>query len=93
VVPVSALHQSASGTQIIYKIIGGSVDTATVKLGVVDDRAGIAEALSGVVEGDSIVSGNVGSLGKGMKVQIVGAGGRGPGGQAGSPAGSTPGRK
>jgi len=93
VVPVSALHQSAKGTQVVYKIVKGSVDTATVALGVVDDRAGIAEALSGVAEGDSIVSGNVGSLGKGMKVQIVGAGGRGPGGQAGSPAGAPAGRK
>lgn len=93
VVPVTALHQSAKGTQIIYKIVKGSVDTATVAVGVVDDRGGIAEALSGVVEGDSIVSGNVGSLGKGMKVQIVGAGGRGSGGRAGSPAGGAAGRK
>jgi hypothetical protein len=54
---------------------------------VVDDRAGMAEALSGVAEGDTLVSGNVGSLGKGMKVQIIGAGGR-----AGKPAGSAAGR-
>lgn len=86
VVPVSALHQSSTGTQVVYKIKSGSVDTATVKLGVVDDRAGIAEALSGVTDGDSLVSGNVGSLGKGMKVQIMGAGGRGAGGRAGVPA-------
>ena len=30
----------------------------------------------GAADGDSIVSGNVGSLGKGMKIQIVGVGGR-----------------
>jgi hypothetical protein len=64
------------------------IDTATVNLGVVDDRAGIAEALSGVSEGDSIVSGNVGSLGKGMKVQIVSARGPGGRGKAGAKAGS-----
>jgi RND family efflux transporter MFP subunit len=93
VVPITALHQSAKGTQLVYKIVRGGVDTATVALGVVDDRAGIAEALSGVADGDSIVSGNVGSLGKGMKVQIVGAGGRGQGGRAGSPAGSAAGRQ
>jgi membrane fusion protein (multidrug efflux system) len=75
VVPVSALRSSAKGTQLIYKIVHGSVDTATVQLGVVDDRIGIAEAVSGVTDGDSLVSGNVGSLGKGMKVQIIGAGG------------------
>jgi RND family efflux transporter MFP subunit len=79
VVPVSALHQSAGGKTVIYKIVKGSVDTATVQVGVVDDRAGFAEALSGVADGDSIVSGNVGSLGSGMKVQIVGIGG--PGGR------------
>jgi RND family efflux transporter MFP subunit len=79
VVPVSALHQSASGKTVIYIIVKGSVDTATVQVGVVDDRAGFAEAVSGVADGDSIVSGNVGSLGSGMKVQIVGIGG--PGGR------------
>ena len=77
VVPVSALRQTPRGGQIIYKIVKGTVDTATVNVGVVNDRTGIAEALSGVADGDSIVSGNVGSLGKGMKIQIVGAGGRG----------------
>ena len=81
VVPVSALHQTSKGTQVVYKIVKGSVDTATVAVGVVDDRGGIAEALSGVSDGDSLVSGNVGSLGKGMKVQIVGPGGRSPAGR------------
>jgi RND family efflux transporter MFP subunit len=91
VVPVSALRQSAKGTQIIYKIVKGEVDTATVALGVVDDRTGIAEALSGVADGDSLVSGNVGSLGKGMKVQVVGAGGRGQGSRQKSAGTGAPG--
>ena len=86
VVPVSALHQSAKGTQLVYKIVKGTVDTATVAVGVIDDRAGIAEALSGVADGDSIVSGNVGSLGRGMKVQILGAGARGQDGRAAIPS-------
>ena len=90
VVPVSALHQSAKGTQLIYKIVKGGVDTATVAVGVVDDRAGIAEALSGVADGDSVVSGNVGSLGAGMKVQILGAGTRGQGGRAAVPSSIQP---
>ena len=91
VVPLSALRQTPKGGQIIYKIVKGSVDTATVRVGVVDDRTGIAEALSGVAEGDSIVSGNVGSLGAGMKIQIVGAGGRGQGTRPSAPgAGAAP---
>jgi len=77
VVPVPALHQTAAGSTVVYKIVKGAVDTATVKVGVVDERAGLAEALSGVAEGDSLVAGNVGSLGAGMKVQIVGVGGPG----------------
>ncbi|HUR00621.1 MAG TPA: efflux RND transporter periplasmic adaptor subunit [Gemmatimonadaceae bacterium] len=88
VVPVAALHQTVSGATVVYKIVKGMVDTASVKVGVVDDRAGIAEAVSGVTEGDSIVSGNVGSLGKGMKVQIVNARGPGGRGKAGTKAGS-----
>jgi RND family efflux transporter MFP subunit len=91
VVPVSALHQSSSGAQLVYKIVKGSVDTATVQLGVIDDRAGIAEAVSGVADGDSLVSGNVGSLGKGMKVQIIGAGGQGAGSRGSVPAAGAPG--
>lgn len=77
VVPVSALRQTASGSQVVYKLATGVLDTATVQVGVLDERLGIAEALSGVAEGDSVVSGNVGSLGKGMKVTILGAGGAG----------------
>lgn len=89
VIPVSALRQSPRGGQIVYKVVQGSVDTATVRVGVVDDRTGIAEALSGVADGDSLVSGNVGSLGKGMKVQVVGAG-RGQSSRASSPGAGTP---
>jgi hypothetical protein len=38
---------------------------------VTNERAGIAEITSGVAIGDSVISGNVGSLGKGMQIQIV----------------------
>jgi len=86
VIPTSALRQTASGSQLAYKIVRGVIDTASVQLGVVDDRAAIAEVISGLTDGDSVVSGNVGSLGKGMKVQILTANsGRGRGGA--SPAG------
>jgi RND family efflux transporter MFP subunit len=71
VIPTSAVKQTASGKQLAYKIVKGVLDTASVQLGVVDDRAAVAEVLSGLTDGDSVVSGNVGSLGKGMKVQIL----------------------
>ena len=74
VIPQSALRQTAAGKQLTYKIESGALDTATVQVGVVDDRLGIVEALSGVADGDSLIAGNVGSLAVGMKVQILGAG-------------------
>jgi RND family efflux transporter MFP subunit len=72
-VPTSAIRQTGTGGRIVYRIENGSLDTATVQLGVRDDRAGIVEIVSGVAAGDSVVSGNVGSVGRGMKVQIQGS--------------------
>ena len=71
VVPASAVKQAAGGKLLVYTIEQGVLDTASVQVGVKDDQAGIVQVLSGLSVGDSVVSGNVGSLGKGMKVQIV----------------------
>ena len=88
IVPTAAIKQTAAGKPLVYRIEKGVLDTAGVQVGVSDERAGIVEVVSGVSVGDSIISGNVGSLGKGMKVQIITAnGGRGRGGAAtGAPA-------
>lgn len=87
-VPTSAVKQTVSGKPLVYRIENGSLDTATVEVGVRDDHNGIVQVVTGLKAGDSVVSGNVGSLGKGMKVQIVSANGdRGRGGSApGAPA-------
>ncbi|MEO8575930.1 MAG: efflux RND transporter periplasmic adaptor subunit [Gemmatimonadales bacterium] len=87
-VPTSAVKQTVSGKPVVYRIEQGSLDTATVEVGIRDDHKGIVQVVSGLSAGDSVVSGNVGSLGKGMKVQIITAnGGRGRGGSApGAPA-------
>jgi membrane fusion protein, multidrug efflux system len=71
-IPMSAIRQSGRGQPIVYRIEQGKLDTAAIEVGVRDERAGVAEITSGVSAGDSIVSGNVGSLGRGMKVQIQG---------------------
>lgn len=88
IVPASAVKQTAAGKPLVYRIEKGVLDTAGVQVGVADERAGIVEVVSGVSVGDSIISGNVGSLGKGMKVQIITAnGGKGRGRAAsGAPA-------
>ena len=85
VIPRSALRQTAGGKQLTYKIEKGQLDTATVQVGVVDDRLGVVEALTGVSDGDSLIAGNVGSLAAGMKVQILGAG-KGPAAEGGTTA-------
>lgn len=70
-IPTSAIKQTAEGKAIVYRIDAGTLDAASVEIGVTDDRAGIAEVISGLSVGDSVVSGNVGTLGKGMKIQVV----------------------
>ncbi|MGK2963586.1 MAG: efflux RND transporter periplasmic adaptor subunit [Gemmatimonadaceae bacterium] len=70
-VPLSAIRQTAGSGQIVYRIEDGTLDTANVSVGVRDERAGRAEIVSGIAAGDTVVSGNVGSLGRGMKVQII----------------------
>jgi hypothetical protein len=49
-----------------------------VQLGVVDERAGVAEVLDGLSGGDRVVVGNVGALGRGMQVIIAGEERNGP---------------
>lgn len=91
-VPTSAIRQSVDGKPLVYRVIAGVLDTAQVVLGVQDYRAGIAEVTAGLNEGDSVVSGNVGSLGKGMKVVVLNPNaGRGRGAPRAGPA--TPARQ
>jgi multidrug efflux pump subunit AcrA (membrane-fusion protein) len=73
VVPTSAVRQSAEdGKNFVYRISGKVLDVASVQLGVVDDRSGVAEVLDGLTAGDRVIVGNVGSLGRGMQVIIAG---------------------
>ena len=78
VVPASAIRQSADeGKPYVYRIAGKTIDIAQVQLGVVDERAGMAEVLEGLAEGDRVIVGNVGALGRGMQVIIAGEEGSG----------------
>ena len=73
VVPTAAVRQSAEdGKPFVYRIAGRLLDVASVQLGVVDERAGRAEVLDGLAEGDRVITGNVGSLGRGMQVIVAG---------------------
>lgn len=73
VVPTSAVRQSAeNGQPYVYRVAGTVLDVASVQLGIIDERAGVAEVLQGLAEGDRVVTGNVGTLGRGMQVIIAG---------------------
>jgi RND family efflux transporter MFP subunit len=73
VIPTAAVRQSAEdGKPFVYRIAGKVLDIASVQLGVIDDRAGFAEVLDGLVEGDRVIVGNVGALGRGMQIIVAG---------------------
>ncbi|MGZ8379639.1 MAG: efflux RND transporter periplasmic adaptor subunit [Gemmatirosa sp.] len=97
-VPTTALRQSqesvegaaARGTasgSFVYRLRGQTIERAPVNLGLVDEAAGIAEGGDGLQAGDRVVVGNVGALGQGTTVQIVGSAER----PASSVEGSRPG--
>lgn len=73
VVPTTALRQSPDDNRpYVYRIANRVLDRAPVDVGVVDERAGLAEVTNGLSEGDRVVVGNVGALGRGMQVIVAG---------------------
>lgn len=73
-VPSGAIrHRADGGSPFVYRIGGsGELDQVDVRIGFNDEAAGQVEIVEGLKAGDRIVVGNVGTLGRGMKVQIVG---------------------
>lgn len=72
-VPSVAVRQTQDGTsRFVYRIVDDKVDIAPVELGVTDDINGITQLVSGVKVGDRVVVGNIGVLGRGMPVRVVG---------------------
>jgi RND family efflux transporter MFP subunit len=95
VLPVSALREGEDGKPFVYKIEGDELAVADVTLGLRDEVQGLVQIVGGVSESDRVVVGNVGMLGRGMKVRMAEPGGRGGrggqggqgGGQGGAPKG------
>ncbi|HZO17675.1 MAG TPA: efflux RND transporter periplasmic adaptor subunit [Gemmatimonadaceae bacterium] len=71
VIPGAAVRQDQDGSPYVYTIEGETVAQKPVKVGVVDDATGIVEIVSGLEEGDRVIVGNVGTLGRGMQVRVV----------------------
>ena len=73
VIPASAVRQRVDdGGTFVYRVAGTTLDIAPVTVGVVDQRKGVAEIRQGLAEGDRVVVGNVGTLGRGMQVIVAG---------------------
>lgn len=92
-VPTAAIRQSQEGGHpFVYRIEGRAVSVAPVTLGVVDERIGRVEITSGLSAGDRVIVGNVGTLGRGMQVQIIGAEEHGTGARTGGSGATGTGR-
>lgn len=72
-VPTAALRQSPEdGKPFVYRIDGKTINVAPVQLGAVDERLGLAQVTDGLQQGERVIVGNVGTLGRGMQVTIAG---------------------
>ena len=72
-VPTASIrHRADGGSPFVYRIKAGELEQVDVQVGFNDDATGQVEIVSGLAAGDRIVVGNVGTLGRGMRVQIVG---------------------
>jgi len=84
-VPTAAVRQSQEGGHpFAYRLESRTVNIAPLEVGVVDERLGKAEVVSGLSLGDRVIVGNVGTLGRGMQAVIIGEE-RPRAGQAGAP--------
>lgn len=77
-VPQGAIRQPAAGGEpFVWKVVGGVLQSAPVRIGIVDEARGVVQVLEGLAAGDDVVVGNVGLLGAGMQVQVIGTESRG----------------
>ncbi|HEY0971488.1 MAG TPA: efflux RND transporter periplasmic adaptor subunit, partial [Gemmatimonadales bacterium] len=75
-VPVAAIRQAGDGAaSFVYRVGAGEVvERVVVTTGVSDPVSGMVEVIDGLAAGDRVVVGNVGAIGVGSRVQIVGEG-------------------
>jgi RND family efflux transporter MFP subunit len=92
VLPSAAVRAGQDGEEpFVWKIADQRLAKTPVRLGIVDESRAMTEILDGVAEGDRVVAGNVGTLGNGMRVEVVGTdqgqgpADRGPGAAAAMP--------
>ena len=85
VVPITALRETPDKQSFIWRVKGGKLERAIVTVGITDETDGVAQVVSGLAVGDQVIVGNVGTVGEGMQVNVIGA--EGSGGASAAPAG------
>lgn len=72
-IPQGAVRQAPNGgAPFAWKVVSGKLERTALRLGIVDEARGVVQVLEGLVAGDQVVVGNVGTLGAGMQVQLIG---------------------
>ncbi|HEU0053189.1 MAG TPA: efflux RND transporter periplasmic adaptor subunit, partial [Longimicrobium sp.] len=90
ILPASALREGAEGARpFVYRIENDELVVAEVTPGLRDETQGLVQIVDGLSAGDRVVVGNVGMLGRGMKVVMARPGG-GRGQEGGGAAGGRP---
>ena len=75
VVPSTAIRQGQGDDgAFVYRIVGEQIERVPVRVGIVDEARQLAQILDGLAAEDRVIVGNVGALGTGTRVQIVGEG-------------------
>ena len=93
IVPTSAIrYGQQQNAPFVYRIANETIEHQPVELGVVDEATGIVQVLKGVEVGDRVIVGNVGAIGRGVKVRIAGSTGDSSG-RAGRSGRGGPGRQ
>lgn len=91
IVPTSAIrYGQQQNAPFVYRIANETVEHQPVQLGVVDEASGIVQVTNGLEVGDKVIVGNVGAIGRGVKVRIAGSTGdtrRGGAGNGGATRG------
>ncbi|HEY0994535.1 MAG TPA: efflux RND transporter periplasmic adaptor subunit [Gemmatimonadaceae bacterium] len=73
-IPLAAVRQSPTGDRpFAYVISSDQTAVAELTLGVVDEARRLVQVLDGLREGDRVIVGNVGTIGRGMKVVVAGS--------------------
>jgi RND family efflux transporter MFP subunit len=83
-VPTSAIRYGQDRDEsFVYRLNNDVVEHQPVELGVVDEAGGVAQVTTGLQAGDRVIVGNVGAIGRGVRVRIAG----GPNDQPPAPEG------